>query len=164
MSSLYAVVLGGEPNRFASWARITKWFSWLPMTRRRARAKAKTKWSGKTTAGLHIDSLAKIDTIDGFRLQPHSPKVKAIASPSIRIHRCRLLAPQFNQVFNRLFSEPLKEFGVQSWHRVVACDFIYLVKAPFGHLAYHLVDESLRRIRLGDRASGSGLLRGLTQQ
>ncbi len=68
MSSLYAVVLGGNQTGSRLGEDHEVVFV-VADDEAQARAKAKTKWSGKTTAGLHIDSLAKIDTIDGFRLQ-----------------------------------------------------------------------------------------------
>ena len=33
-----------------------------------ARAKAKTKWAGESPAGLHVDSIGKLDLVDGYRI------------------------------------------------------------------------------------------------
>ena len=67
MPSLFAVVLGGNQTG----SRLGEDHEVVFVAAEdeaEARAKAKRKWSGETTAGLHIDSLAKVDLVDGFRI------------------------------------------------------------------------------------------------
>jgi hypothetical protein len=68
MPSLYAVVLGGNQTGSRLGEDHEVVFV-VAEDEPEARAKAKSKWSGETTAGLHIDSIAEIDIVDGFRIQ-----------------------------------------------------------------------------------------------
>ncbi len=68
MPTLFAAVLGGNQ----SGSRLNENHEVVFVVAKdeaEARANAKTKWSGETMAGLHIDSLAEIDIVDGFRIQ-----------------------------------------------------------------------------------------------
>jgi len=68
MPSLYAVALGGNQTGSRLGEDHEVVFV-VAGDEAEARAKAKTKWSGRTTAGLHIDSLAAVDVVDGFRIK-----------------------------------------------------------------------------------------------
>ncbi len=68
MPSFYAAVLGGNQTGSRLGEDHEVVFV-VAEDEEEARAKAKTKWSGETTAGLHIDSLAKIDLVDGYTIQ-----------------------------------------------------------------------------------------------
>ena len=68
MAHLYAVALGGDNTEFRLGEDHEVVFV-VAEDPGEARINAKAKWSGANKTGVHVDSLARIEMVDGCQIQ-----------------------------------------------------------------------------------------------